>query len=161
VAASKDDEQPMWVRPEEFMMVTELIKPLYTAVATAVGGRDGHARSADGLLDVEVKPPVEMGGPGGGTNPEELFAAGYAACFQSALAVVARRQKVSVDGSTVTGKVTIGTIEGGGFGLAVGLDVHIPDVDAATTTALIEAAHQVCPYSNATRGNIVVTLAAV
>ena len=142
-------------------MVTELIKPLYTAEATAVGGRDGHARSKDGTLDVDVRPPVEMGGAGGGTNPEELFAAGYSACFQSALGVVARRGKIGVDGSTVTGKVTIGTIEGGGFGLAVRLEVHIPDVDEATTIMLIEAAHQVCPYSNATRGNIAVTLVAV
>jgi osmotically inducible protein OsmC len=142
-------------------VVTELIKPMYTAEATAVGGRGGHARSSDGILDVDLRPPVEMGGPGGGTNPEQLFATGYAACFQSALAVVARRNKVSVDGSTVTGKVTIGTIEGGGFGLSVQLEVHIPDVDEATTTRLMEAAHQVCPYSNATRGNIAVTLTAV
>ena len=102
-----------------------------------------------------------MGGPGGATNPEELFAAGYAACFQSALAVVARRSKVSVDGSTVTARVTIGTVGGGGFGLAVALDVHIPDVDEETTRSLIEGAHEVCPYSNATRGNIEVTLTAV
>jgi len=142
-------------------MVTELIKPLYTAEATAVGGRDGHATGSSGWLDLDVKPPEAMGGTGEGSNPEELFAAGYAACFQSALAVVARRQKISVDNSTVTGKVTIGTIEGGAFGLAVELDVHIPDVDEATTTTLIEAAHQVCPYSNATRGNIAVTLSAV
>ena len=142
-------------------MVTELNKPLYTAEATVMGGRDGHATTKDGALELEIRPPVAMGGAGGGTNPEELFAAGYAACFQSALAVVARRQKVSVDGSTVTGRVTIGTIEGGAFGLAVALDVHIPDVDEKTTTALLEAAHQVCPYSNATRGNIAVTLAAV
>jgi Ohr subfamily peroxiredoxin len=142
-------------------MVTELIKPLYTAEATAVGGREGHVKSADGLLAVDLKPPVEMGGPGGATNPEELFAAGYAACFQSALGVVARREKVSVDGSTVTAKVSIGTIAGGGFGLAVELDVHIPDVDAATTETLIKGAHEVCPYSNATRGNIEVVLSAV
>jgi len=141
-------------------MVTELIKPLYTAEASAVGGRDGHVRSKDAYLDLDLRPPVEMGGPGGATNPEELFAAGYSACFQSALAVVARRNKVSVEGSTVTGKVTIGTIEGGAFGLAVELDVHIPDVDEAMATTLIEAAHQVCPYSNATRGNIEVTLVA-
>src|ERR1019366_5159420 len=146
---------------QERTVVTELIKPIYTAEATAVGGRDGHARSSDGKLDVDLRPPVEMGGSGEGTNPEELFAAGYAACFQSALAVVARRSKVSVDGSTVTGKVTIGTIEGGAFGLSVHLEVQIPDVDDATMSALIEAAHQVCPYSNATRGNIVVTLTAV
>lgn len=141
-------------------MVSELIKPLYTAEASAVGGRDGHVRSTDGYLDLDLRPPVEMGGPGGATNPEELFAAGYSACFQSTLAVVARRNKVSVAGSTVTGKVTIGTIEGGAFGLAVELDVHIPDVDEAVATTLIEAAHQVCPYSNATRGNIEVTLVA-
>jgi Ohr subfamily peroxiredoxin len=118
-------------------------------------------RSSDGLLDIDLQPPVEMGGPGGATNPEELFAAGFAACFQSALGVVARRSKVSVDGSTVGAKVTIGTVQGGGFGLAVALEVHIPDVDAATTQTLIEDAHTVCPYSNATRGNIEVTLAAV
>jgi lipoyl-dependent peroxiredoxin len=142
-------------------MVTELVKPLYTAQATAVGGREGHVRSEDGLLDVDLEPPVEMGGPGGATNPEELFAAGYAACFQSALQVVARRKKVSVDGSTVTAKVTIGTIGGGGFGLAVALDVHVPDLDCTTVDELIQGAHEVCPYSNATRGNIEVTLSAV
>jgi osmotically inducible protein OsmC len=142
-------------------MVTALTKPLYTAEATAVGGRDGHVHSADGILDVDLRPPVEMGGPGGATNPEELFAAGYAACFQSALGVVARRSKVSVDGSTVTAKVTIGTVGGGGFGLAVALDVHIPEVDEATTQSLIDDAHVVCPYSNATRGNIEVTLTAL
>jgi osmotically inducible protein OsmC len=142
-------------------MVTELVKALYTAEATAVGGREGHVRSSDGLLEVDLKPPVEMGGPGGATNPEELFAAGYAACFQSALSVVARRSKVDVDGSTVTAKVTIGPIAGGAFGLAVALDVHIPDVDEATTQTLIAGAHEVCPYSNATRGNIEVILTAV
>ena len=124
-------------------MVTELTKPL-DAEATAVGGGDGHTRSKDGFVDGDVRPPVEMGGAGGGTNPEDLFAAGYAACFQSALAVVARRSKVSVDGSTVTGKVTIGTIAGGGFGLAVALDVHLPDVDEASSCSLMEAAHLVC-----------------
>jgi osmotically inducible protein OsmC len=142
-------------------MVTELVKPLYTAEATAVGGREGHVRSSDGILDFDLRPPVEMGGPGGATNPEELFAAGYAACYQSALAVVARRSKVSVEGSTVSAKVTIGTIGSGGFGLAVALDVHIPDVDEGTTETLIKGAHEVCPYSNATRGNIEVTLSAV
>ncbi len=141
-------------------MVTALVKPLYTAEATAVGGRDGHVHSRDGELDVDLRPPVEMGGPGGATNPEELFAAGYAACFQSALAVVARRSKVSVDGSTVTAKVTIGTIGGGGFGLAVALEVHIPGVATDVAQTLMEGAHAVCPYSNATRGNIEVVLAA-
>ena len=142
-------------------MVTDIIKPLYTAEATAVGGREGHVRSTDGLLDVDLRPPVEMGGPGGATNPEELFAAGYAACFQSALGVVARRSKVSVEGSTVAATVTIGTVAGGGFGLAVALEVHIPDVDDAVAHDLIEGAHAVCPYSNATRGNIEVTLTSV
>jgi Ohr subfamily peroxiredoxin len=149
-------------RPErERTMTAELIKPLYTAQASAVGGREGHVHSTDGFVDLDLKPPVEMGGPGGGTNPEELFAAGYAACFQSALGVVARRSKVDASGSTVDAKVTIGTIEGGAFGLAVALEVHIPDVDDPTVQKLIEEAHQVCPYSNATRGNIEVTLTAV
>ena len=142
-------------------MVTALVKPLYTAEGTATGGRDGQATSSDGVLDLALRPPVEMGGPGGGTNPEQLFAIGYAACFQSALGVVARRAKVEVEGSTVTGKVTIGTIGGGGFGLAVELEVHLPGVDAETARSLVEAAHEVCPYSNATRGNIEVTLSSV
>lgn len=141
-------------------MVTALVKPLYTAEATAVGGREGHVHSSDGQLDIDLRPPVEMGGPGGANNPEELFAAGYAACFQSALAVVARRSKVSVDGSTVTAKVTMGTIGGGGFGLAVALEVHIPGVAEDVVQTLMDGAHAVCPYSNATRGNIEVVLAA-
>ena len=142
-------------------MVTALVKPLYTAEGTATGGRDGQATSSDGVLDLALRPPVEMGGPGGGTNPEQLFDIGYAACFQSALGVVARRAKVEVEGSTVTGKVTIGTIGGGGFGLAVELEVHLPGLDAETARSLVEAAHEVCPYSNATRGNIEVTLSVV
>jgi lipoyl-dependent peroxiredoxin len=141
-------------------MVTALEKPLYTAEATAVGGRAGHVHSSDGQLDIDLRPPVEMGGPGGASNPEELFAAGYAACFQSALPVVARRSKVSVEGSTVTAKVTIGTIGGGGFGLAVALEVHIPGVAEDVVQTLMDGAHAVCPYSNATRGNIEVVLAA-
>jgi Ohr subfamily peroxiredoxin len=141
-------------------MVTTLIKGLYTAKATAVGGREGHVTSADGIIDMDLRPPVEMGGPGGSSNPEELFAAGYAACFQSALGAVARRSKVSVDGSTVTAKVTIGTIGEGAFGLSVVLDVHIPDVDLETAQTLADGAHQVCPYSNATRGNIEVVVTA-
>jgi Ohr subfamily peroxiredoxin len=138
-----------------------LAKRLYTAEATAVGGRDGHVRSSDAILDVDVRMPVEMGGPGGATNPEQLFAAGYAACFQSALLVVGRRQKVDVSESTVTARVTLGTIEGGAFNIAVVLEVHIPQVEAARAQELIEAAHAVCPYSNATRGNIDVDLVAV
>jgi Ohr subfamily peroxiredoxin len=141
-------------------MTTSLTKPLYTARATATGGRSGHAVSDDGILDLDLKPPKEMGGPGGATNPEQLFAAGYAACFQSALAVVGRRQGVDTSDSTVEADVTIGPTPGGGYGLAVALRVSIPGVDAETTRALAEAAHQVCPYSNATRGNIDVTVSA-
>ena len=139
-------------------MVTTLNKVLYTAEASTMGGRDGHARSSDGVLDVDVRVPEAMGGQGGGTNPEQLFAAGYAACFQSALGVVSRRKKVDTSGSTVTAKVSIGAIEGGAFGLAVELDVAIPGVDGETAQELADAAHQVCPYSNATRGNIEVTV---
>ncbi|HEY2562726.1 MAG TPA: organic hydroperoxide resistance protein [Acidimicrobiales bacterium] len=139
-------------------MVTEVKKVLYTAEASTTGGRDGHARSSDGVLDLDVRVPESMGGKGGGTNPEQLFAAGYAACFQSALGVVGRRQKVDTDDSTVTARVSIGTIDGGAFGLAVELEVAIPGVDAGTAQELAEAAHQVCPYSNATRGNIEVKL---
>jgi osmotically inducible protein OsmC len=141
-------------------VTTSLIKPLYTARATATGGRAGHAVSDDGVLDLDLKPPAEMGGPGGATNPEQLFAAGYAACFQSALAVVGRRQGVDTSDSRVEADVSIGTIPGGGYGLAVALRVSIPGADAETTAALAEAAHQVCPYSNATRGNIDVTVSA-
>lgn len=132
---------------------------LYTAEAIATGdGRDGQGRSSDGKLDVALAIPVEMGGNGEGTNPEQLFAVGYAACFHSALRVVARRQKADVSDSTVTAKVGIGSNGEGGFGLAVELEVSLPAVDAATAQALLEAAHQVCPYSNATRGNIEVKL---
>lgn len=132
---------------------------VYTAEALATGdGRNGHGRSSDGKLDVTLASPVEMGGSGEGTNPEQLFAVGYAACFHSALRVVARRQKADVTDSTVTAKVGIGANGEGGYGLAVELEVSLPAVDAATAQALVEAAHQVCPYSNATRGNIEVKL---
>ncbi len=139
-------------------MTTSLVKPLYTASATATGGRAGHVVSGDGILDLDLRPPAEMGGPGGATNPEELFAAGYAACFQSALGVAGRRQGVDTASSTVEAEVTIGTIGGGGYGLAVTLRVAISGVDAATVRSLTEAAHRACPYSNATRGNIDVAL---
>ena len=133
-------------------------KILYTAVALATGdGRDGHVTSADKRVDLDLAIPVEMGGTGEGANPEELFAAGYAACFHSALRVVARRAKADVEGSTVTARVGIGP-EAPGFGLAVTLIVHLPSVSAETAKELTEAAHQVCPYSRATRGNIVVDL---
>jgi Ohr subfamily peroxiredoxin len=139
--------------------VTEtLVKKLYTAQATATGGRGGHARSSDGLLEVDLRVPEAMGGPGGGTNPEQLFAAGYAACFQSALATVGRRQKVDTADSTVTAQVSIGPIGSGAYGLAVTLRVSIPLLDEDRARELVEAAHAVCPYSNATRGNIDVQL---
>jgi osmotically inducible protein OsmC len=142
-------------------VTTPLVKPLYTAKATATGGRAGHVVSGDALLDLDLRPPAEMGGPGGASNPEELFAAGYAACFQSALGVVGRRQGVDTASSTVEADVTIGTVGGGGYGLAVTLRISVPGTDPATVQSLAEAAHQVCPYSNATRGNIDVTLQAV
>ncbi|NLU71638.1 organic hydroperoxide resistance protein [Streptomyces sp. HNM0575] len=130
----------------------------YTAVATAENGRDGRVASDDGHIDVVVNPPKELGGSGEGTNPEQLFAAGYSACFQSALGVVARKEKADISGSTVTARVGIGSTPEGGFGLTVALEAHIPNVDEATAKDLLEKAHQVCPYSNATRGNIEVSL---
>jgi osmotically inducible protein OsmC len=141
-------------------VITPLVKPLYTARATATGGRAGRAVSDDGILDFSLQPPKEMGGPGGATNPEQLFATGYAACFQSALGVVGRRAGVDTSDSLVEADVTIGTVPGGRYGLAVALKVSIPGVDTDTVRSLTEAAHQVCPYSNATRGNIEVTLEA-
>ena len=135
---------------------------LYTATAHATGdGRNGHATSDDGLLDVDVRVPEEMGGPGGATNPEQLFAAGYAACFHSALKVVAGTDTASVEGSEVSASVGIGTTDGGGFGLTVELDVSLPAVDASAAETLVARAHEVGPYSNATRGNIDVTLRVV
>jgi Ohr subfamily peroxiredoxin len=131
---------------------------LYTAVATAENGRDGRVATDDGKLDVVVNPPKEMGGSGAGTNPEQLFAAGYSACFQGALGVVAREEGVDVSGSTVTAKVGIGKNDDG-FGIIVEISANIPGVDAQAAKELVEKAHQVCPYSKATRGNITVTLA--
>lgn len=133
----------------------------YTAVATAENGRDGRVASDDGNLDVVVNPPKELGGSGSGTNPEQLFAAGYSACFQSALGVVARKEKADVSGATVTARVGIGATPQGGFGLQVALEAHIPNVDEASAKDLLEKAHQVCPYSNATRGNIEVSVSVV
>jgi Ohr subfamily peroxiredoxin len=135
-----------------------LTKDLYTATATATGGRSGRAVSTDGILDVSLMAPKELGGPGGGTNPEQLFAAGFAACFESALGVVARRLKTDITGSSVTAHVTLGSVEGGLYGLRVALVAELPDVDAETARQLVDRAHQVCPYSNATRGNIEVTV---
>ncbi|MEV4640138.1 organic hydroperoxide resistance protein [Actinoplanes sp. NPDC049548] len=133
---------------------------LYTASATATGeGRSGHTRSSDGVLDLDLAVPQELGGPGGPlTNPEQLFAAGYAACFHSALKTVARKEKITLTDTAVTVDVGIGPNGNGGFGLTVALEAEIPSVDEATARKLLDAAHQVCPYSNATRGNVDVTL---
>lgn len=131
------------------------MKALYTATATASGGRNGHVESSDGLVKLELAIPSAMGGPGGGSNPEQLFAAGYAACFHSAMQFVAGQQKIDVTGSTVTGHVSIGMREGApGFDLAVRHQVSLPTLDQAAADKLVAAAHEVCPYSNATRGNI-------
>jgi osmotically inducible protein OsmC len=135
---------------------------LYTATAHATGdGRNGHATSDDGTLDLDLRIPKAMGGPGGATNPEQLFAAGYAACFHSALKVVAGREQLDVTGTEVSASVGIGTLPDGGFGLQVELDVHAPNLDRDAAMALTEHAHQVCPYSNATRGNVEVKLTVV
>ncbi|MCX4880551.1 organic hydroperoxide resistance protein [Streptomyces sp. NBC_00847] len=131
---------------------------LYTAVATATNGRDGRVATDDGKLDVVVNPPRELGGNGAGTNPEQLFAAGYSACFQGALGVVARQEKADITGSTITAKIGIGKNDDG-FGIIVEISAEIPNVDANTAKGLLEKAHQVCPYSKATLGNITVTLA--
>lgn len=136
-----------------------MIQPLYTAHATATGGRDGHVTSSDQVLDLDVRIPREMGGAGGAfTNPEQLFAAGYAACFDSALNRVIQMSKTKTGTTTVTADVSIGKNDAGGFGLAVTLDVNVPNVEQAVAEELVAKAHQVCPYSNATRGNIDVTL---
>lgn len=134
------------------------MKTLYTAIATAHGGRQGHVTSDDGVLDLDTSTPKAMGGPGGAaTNPEQLFAAGYSACFQSAMMYVARQQKLDIGDSTVEGHVSIGPNDDGvGFMLAVKHIVTLPTLDRATAEKLVHDAHQVCPYSNATRGNIAV-----
>ncbi|MEU4801238.1 organic hydroperoxide resistance protein [Actinosynnema sp. NPDC023587] len=135
---------------------------LYTAEATAVGdGRDGEVRSADGVLDLRLTTPTELGGPGGDrTNPEQLFAAGYAACFHSALKVAARQVKVPTPATEVTARVGIGPDGGGGYQLTVALHAHLPGVEQPVADDLVARAHRICPYSNATRGNIEVALTA-
>lgn len=134
-------------------------KILYTATATATGGREGHATSSDNVLDVQLSTPRELGGAGGpGTNPEQLFAAGYSACFLGALKFVASKQKIALPAdTTVTGSVGIGQIPAG-FGIQATLTIAAPGVDRDTLQELVDQAHTVCPYSNATRGNIDVTL---
>jgi osmotically inducible protein OsmC len=139
-------------------MTTKLDKVLYTAKARTTGGRDGRAVSDDGLLDVKLAPPKELGGMGGATNPEQLFAAGYSACFMGALKHVAGMKKVAVPAdASIEASVDIGPIPQG-FGIAVQMTINLPGLDRAVGQDLLDAAHQVCPYSNATRGNIVVEL---
>ena len=132
----------------------------YTASATATGdGRSGHVRSTDGILDLDLAVPKEMGGPGGAhPNPEMLFAAGYAACFHSALKVVAAREKITLTDTAITVDIGIGPNGQGGFGLTATIEAELPGLDETKAREILDAAHQVCPYSNATRGNIDVTL---
>jgi osmotically inducible protein OsmC len=140
----------------------DMARVLYTAEAAVTGGRaNGHGRTNDGALDVQIRSPKEMGGEGGGTNPEQLFAVGYAACFESALGAVARRERVEVSDVSIDSRVSLLPTEERGFKLAVELNVTLPQVqDPEQATRLVASAHQVCPYSNATRGNIDVTLTA-
>jgi Ohr subfamily peroxiredoxin len=136
--------------------------PVYTAHAHVTGGRQqGHGRTSDGLLDVQLRPPPESGGDGGGTNPEQLFAVGYAACFEGAIGVAARRLKAEAGDVAIDSQVSLVPTEDRKFTVAVVLDVTLPSVeDAEQAVAIVEAAHQICPYSNATRGNIEVRLSA-
>jgi osmotically inducible protein OsmC len=138
-----------------------MAKDLYTAEAHVTGGRAaGHGRTSDGALEVDIRTPTEMGGEGGGTNPEQLFAVGYAACFESAMAAVSRRKKLEVGDVAIDSKVKLMTGEDRSFTIAVELDVTLPSVEGEDAIELVRDAHQVCPYSNATRGNIEVVLTA-
>ncbi len=132
---------------------------IYTAEASVTGGREGHARTSDGRLDIDLDVPTEMGGSGGpGTNPEQLFAAGYGACFQSALLRIASQRKLDATGWRITARVGIGPLKGGGFGLTAALDLDAPGISRDEARDLMTRAHETCPYSRATRGNIEVTL---
>jgi osmotically inducible protein OsmC len=135
------------------------VKTLYTAEAIVEGGRNGHGRTSDGRLEVDLSVPEDMGGPGGaGTNPEQLFAIGYAACFQSALLNIANGRKLDASDSRIASRVRIGPTGHGGMTLAVSLDLHAPHLAPADAAGLMARAHELCPYSNATRGNIDVDL---
>ncbi len=139
-------------------MTQKIEKVVYQAHATATGGRDGSAKSSDGLLDVKLTVPKEMGGAGGGVNPEQLFAAGYSACFIGAMKFVAGQDKITLPADvSIDATVGIGGIPQG-FGIEVQLVIKVPGMDRAQAQTLVDKAHQVCPYSNATRGNIEVTL---
>jgi lipoyl-dependent peroxiredoxin len=137
-----------------------MAKTLYTAEAHVTGGRlEGHGKTTDGALEVDIRVPSELGGDGAGTNPEQLFAVGFAACFDSALGVMARRQRVDAGDAAIDSKVNLHANQSGGFELSVQLDISLPSIDDADAAVeLVKAAHQVCPYSNATRGNIDVRL---
>ncbi len=139
-----------------------MAKVIYTAQATVTGGRaEGHGATSDGSLEVDLRLPAEMGGAGGGTNPEQLFAIGYAACFEGALGVVGRRERAEMGDVSIESRVSLIPTESRGFNLAVELDVSLPQVpDPEQAVRIVAAAHQVCPYSQATRGNIEVTLTA-
>ncbi|MEY2860720.1 MAG: hypothetical protein RL392_1178 [Pseudomonadota bacterium] len=142
-------------------MTTKVEKVVYQAHATSTGGRDGTTRTSDGLIDVKLTTPKEMGGAGGGVNPEQLFAAGYSACFIGAMKYVAATQKIAMPADTsIEATVGIGAIPQG-FGIEVQLAVTVPGMDRATAQALVDKAHAVCPYSNATRGNVEVTITVV
>jgi Ohr subfamily peroxiredoxin len=140
----------------------EMARVLYTAKATVTGGRaNGHGRTSDGALDVQLRSPQEMGGEGGGTNPEQLFAIGYAACFEGALGVVGRRERVELGEVSIDSQVGLIAEQDRRFTVSVRLDVTLPQVqDAEQATRIVAAAHEVCPYSNATRGNVEVALTA-
>jgi Ohr subfamily peroxiredoxin len=137
---------------------TRPTKIMYVAEATAHGGRDGYVTSQDGRISLKVTMPPELGGDGDGTNPEQLFAAGYSSCFHNALILVGNRAGYDLTGSTVAAKVGIGPNRHRGYGLAVALSVALPVLDRQIAEQLVDAAHEVCPYSNATRGNIDVTI---
>ena len=140
-------------------MPAELKNVLYTADAVVEGGREGHGRTSDGRLELDFSVPAAMSGDDGpGTNPEQLFALGYAACFQSALLGVAQGRNLDATGSQITSHVGIGPLDSGGFGLQVSLDLHAPNIAAEDARELMLRADQRCPYSNATRGNIAVAL---
>ena len=134
---------------------------IYTAKAKAVGGRVGTAKSDDGQINLKLDRPVEMGGKGNGTNPEQLFAVGYAACFMGALRVVAGKRHIRIpEEVAIDSEVSFGSLKGAaeGFGIGVAMTIHLPGIERATAEELVHEAHQVCPYSNATRGNIDVLL---
>ncbi len=136
-------------------------KVIYTAEAHVTGGREaGHGETSDGALAVDLRTPTEMGGEGGGTNPEQLFAVGFAACFEGALGAIARRQKVETGDVAIDSEVTLQTGEDRSFAIGVELHVTLPDVEGDEAVELVRAAHKVCPYSNATRGNVDVVLTA-